>query len=320
MNDQLQQRCPQLSLVTRRRGARHLRSVLFGLVCAVGLPCTGVAGARSDSISAAQLRAYLATNPHQQRYTPSINPVIEVLTGTGRRSGPTAAAGELARQWRVPTAVAEAAIELVVVQSGDSGSTQQERVLLLRRQQAAVARIVDSASQSREAWRVVLWQQNSQDRCSDTKLRDRYLHIPWAVADLLHSKAYDCVGWLPAVVGVAPVTSLLYGRIAESSSISDRDQLLALRALRDSLVHDAVPWQDPARLYAQRRYWLLLAGLGIWQTLLADAQQLSLQEIEAVLDGHTGAGAPAVDGFELEGAGTPGGLRCSCRAPGWSAC
>lgn len=275
------------------RGALYL---LWALLACLGLSST--VEAATPSISAAELRAFLQSKPDTSQEPRDA--VIAVLTTTGRKSGPEAAARELSHRWNISMDAAGAVIDLMVLQSATQWSPDRSGSLRIR-SKAAHSHLIELAGSSRDVWHILL-ESLSEEGCDDAAARDQYLHQPWALDDLLRNTYGYCKEWLTAVPTVAPASALLYARIAGSAGSSDLDTLLALRALRDSLAQKAVPLQDAARLHAQRRYWLMLAELGLWKTLLTEARALSPQDAAAIRVACGPAGGAAAGGGAAMGA------------------
>jgi len=206
-------------------------------------------------------------------------------------------AAALAKKWKIPLAAAQAVQELEA-ERPDFRNEEQFRSWV-KRMDAAIDRVASLAPESKPAWHAVMSHLEKNDRCTDdTKVRDRYLSHAWAVRDLLHSESYDCSAWRFHVPALVPATSLLYGRVAEAT-MPDRDQLLAERGLRDSLVRDGLPLRSPARLHAQRLYWSRLVAQGLWQSLLAEARSLPRADLELILNGQASHEPVMVDGVQL---------------------
>ena len=202
----------------------------------------------------------------------------------------------LAKKWKIPLAAAQAVQELEAERPGWRNEEQWRA--WVKRMDAAIDRVTSLAPESKPAWHAVMSHLQKNDRCADdTKVRDRYLSHAWAARDLLRRKSYDCSAWLFHIPALIPATSLLYGRAAEAAP--DRDQLLAVRGLRDSLVRDGLPLRSAARLHAQRSYWSHLVGQGLWQRLLTEARSFSQADLELILNGQASPEPVMVDGVQL---------------------
>jgi hypothetical protein len=260
------------------------------LICLAWLSAPAAWAAAPGAITRGELRAYLATHPTQKSYTPAINPVIAVLTSA---RGPRAAATQLASSWAIPVAQAEAVLALVVRKEGARPG----------RLANAVARITQASPPSREAWRVVLGYLDEHEQCGDTTIRERYFRADWAVSDLLQGESVYCLDWWLEVPRHGLPGPLLYARLAahlEGEAGAGADELLALRAFRDALLRQGAPPSDPARLHAERSYWVALAEHGLWRPLLAEAHALSAEDQVAILDPRTAQIPILVEGFPLE--------------------
>jgi hypothetical protein len=226
-------------------------------------------------------------------------------------------AAALAKKWKIPLAAAQAVQELEA-ERPDFRKEEQLRSWV-KRMDAAIDRVASLAPESKPAWHAVMSHLEKNDRCTDdTKVRDRYLSHAWAVRDLLRSESYDCSAWRFHVPALVPVTSLLYGRVTEATE--GRDQLVAVRALRDSLVRDGLPLRSPARLFAQRQYWSQLNEHGLWQSLLAEARSLPQADLELILNGQAPHEPVIVDGVQLGTLDTPRQSRKACGRSGWLHC
>lgn len=268
-------------------------ATLWMMILMFGVPATSNA-----SVTQRDLARFLRTHPQPEDYTQSINPIIVILKTTGRDHGPSAAAVRLANDWRIPSPVAQALIELVVLPDWEIANRAT------RKQRAADVRLVlDQADDSQRAWAVILHYADAQNRCADRQLEERYFRHPWASSAFLHEAEFVCMSWLFDIPRYAAPTPLLYGRIADSLSVgtdgTDVDALVAARALRDSLAQERMRVNASAYLYALRVYWLELADLGMTDELLAEADSLPRGDLSLILDGKA-AGDVVVDGFPLE--------------------
>ena len=276
------------SILGALEGASRLALLVFPLVAAAG-------------VSETEYRRYLASDPSPATYTEDINPLIELLRRSPRAMSPTAAINRIVRDWHLPASAAEGVLELIVLSGASARDRKQIQALKARRQRAA-STVVDLGGEFPEAWHVILWYLHDSGQCSDRNFQDRYFKNPWAASDFVRRPSSDCEEWRFLVPQFAIPSALLYGRIAEGSH-SQLDTTVALWAFRDALIREGVEFTRPARLFAERRYWLELYGLGLDDAVLAEARLRSAQELEVMLSGPKSSDAVVIDGAEVEGAG-----------------
>lgn len=255
----------------------------------------------SAAVSAAEFASYLARNPQPQTFEAAIAPVVEMLATSRAYRNIPRVRSELAERWHISADAAAAVVELVILaEIADSTPAKQA---FAHRVRGVMERVVETAPESPEAWRVVLWYLDKSETCDDPSLRSRYFRKSWAPNDYLHRDDYSCVEWLFFLPAFAPDTALLDARVVEQSDYGGIEDvaggLAAARALLDSLRRANVPVQAPERLYAQRRLWTLLAQYGLTDEVLGEAKDLGPEDLAVVLNGQV-HGAVMVDGHELE--------------------
>ena len=144
---------------------------------------------------------------------------------------------ELAERWHISVDAAGAVIELVVLTEIDDSA--RPRKAFAQRIRGVMQRVAETAPESPEAWRVVLWHLDKSQSCDNPSLRALYFRKTWAPSDYLRRDDYSCTEWLYSLPAFAPDTALLNARVVEESDYGGVEgvagRLAAARAFRDSL-------------------------------------------------------------------------------------